>query len=249
MASKLESKEVKETKITKQIQINKLEEVLQAMRNNSKKVLRKFEEKINLENGYSSRASEFSFEFDPKVVALGKSMLGTNEYVFRLVRNATLTSGAGAVNIDIPTSLDTYLESASMVALFDECKMMKNQFEFVVTNLITGTTAFDVVIGFRNSQDGIAPTASSVSRLPNSQIYNLYPGSYPLRSIKQQATGLFKQRAWGLTTADTITASNTITQGCLGQWEISGLGATTPPTTIKFLSYRTIAVAKFRCRT
>jgi len=228
----------------------KLQSVSYMLLNNAKKV----EVKTPLlasKDGLDAYQPQFQYEFDLKTVEIGKAMLGTTEYTARLVRVSTVTTGAASLKVFIPTALDQYAESASFTALFDECKLQKTQFHFVASNIITGSTAFDVYIGFRNQQDRVAPTTASVARLPGMKQYMIYPGPVTVSRASIEATNLTRRaRVWGVTSQDlAASSSSTITSGCLGQWEIADSGAFTVPTTTLAISYHLISVVKFRCRT
>jgi hypothetical protein len=190
------------------------------------------------------------YEFPSEAIGIGKSLLGTSIYSFRMVRYSTMTTGgAGSLRVYVSTALDQYQESASLTALFDEVKMTHTEFNCVSLPTVTGTTAFDVFVGFRNQQDLIAPTPSSVARLPNMKQYLVYPGPSLIVHLHVVATSMLKNRPWGVTSTDLASSSSAaITSGCLGQWEVCDTGAVTVPNTTKALSYVIITVAKFRCR-
>jgi hypothetical protein len=229
------------------ISTDKLQTAMQMCMNNSKYVLRTEEAKA-IRSG-SDDAPLGSFIVDQKVADVARAMLGTAKYPFRLVRVSTMTTGSAALNVFISTALSNYLEGSVLTALFDECKLARTRIELIPAPTITGSTAFDYYVGFRNQQDLVAPTMAAVARLPGSDYHICYPGPVPQPATFNVGTDLLKQRPWGLTALDLAsTSTSAITAGCLGQFEIANGGFTVPSSTLA-LGYRIISVAWFTRRT
>jgi len=230
--------------VVKSVPLDKLRFSIDSLLNTAKKLQLVSAPTVDeLKFGQDTPHSSVQYEFDLAAVGAMRGLLGPDEYKFVLSRTSTVTSGTGTLTINTSLNLTQYNEGAALIALFDECAMIKGTILFQ-PGTTGGQNSFSELIGFYPSEDAGTPTAAIVSRLRHSTA--IYNGSYPLDQ-KPQLIWTTPKRLWGFTIDEGV-ASPRIISGFNGTLKMIVL-AGTPSNSNPYFGYLAKVIGKFRSRT
>ncbi len=184
------------------------------------------------------------WKFDTTVLSALRGMMGPSHYTFRVTRTSTLTSGTGTLTINTSTNLTQFNEGSALIALFDECKMLKGNM-VLQQGTTGGLNGFSEIIGFYPSEDSNTPTLSMVGRLDH--VTTTGTGNYVTWGFDNRLRWRTIGRNWGFTVDEGV-SSPRIVSGFNGTWKMIVL-AGTPSNSSMYFGYYARVIGQFRCRT
>ncbi len=181
--------------------------------------------------------------FDPSVIASMRGMLGSKTYDFQISRTSTIVSGTGTCTIATSLDLTQFSEGSALIALFDECKLVRGRLDLSLCSIGGGTNNFAWICGIFPSITSALASASAVARLDYCMLTSTAANTVPQSVLKYK----FPNRVWGYTVDEGV-SSPRIISGC-NHTLVGYVAGGTPSNTTTYFAYLIKEHIRLRSRT